>query len=317
MGILENTACILCKENTVETVQEIETEAISTLYKDRLGISIASEFHSHKTIQYVKCNSCNLHFFTPICNGSSAFYELLQEKQDFYYNSNRYEFFFAKNFIDPSHHVLEIGAGSGYFADLLATKNYTGLEYNDKAIENAAKRNVTLINQSIQDFAKTHQEEFDVVCNFQVLEHVPNPNEFINACLETLKKGGLLIIGIPSANSILTNNKNHVLNFPPHHITRWFNDTCYHFETIFNVEVVDIHNEPVPKKLHKNLLTNRLTERVLNLFYTKKHIFVNDTFAHKVEKIIRKLITKVGLVKRVKEGKYPFGESVILILRKK
>ena len=90
-----------------------------------------------------------------------------------------------------------------------------------------------------------------------------------------------------------------------------------HFETIFNVEVVDIHNEPVPKKLHKNLLTNRLTERVLNLFYTKKHIFVNDTFAHKVEKIIRKLITKVGLVKRVKEGKYPFGESVILILRKK
>lgn len=317
MGVLENTTCILCNKATLETVQQLKTKDISALYKNRLNVEISQEFKEHKTIDYVKCTSCNLHFFTPVCNGSADFYVLLQEKQDFYYNANRYEFFFAKKHIESSHKVLEIGAGSGYFASLLNTENYIGLEYNDKAIEDAAKRNITLINQSIEDFAKTNEEQFDVVCNFQVLEHVPNPNKFINASLATLKKGGLLIIGVPSANSILTNNKNHVLNFPPHHITRWYNDTCHNFANIFDVEVVEIHNEPIPEKLHKNLLTNKLTERFLNIFSSKKHILVNDKRAAKAESYMRKIITKLGSAKRVKKGSYTFGESVILVLRKK
>ena len=317
MGILADTTCILCKEQTLETIQELKTDSISALYQNRLQVDISDEFNDHKTIHYVRCTSCNLHFFTPVCNGSSAFYELLQEEQDFYYNSNRYEFYFAKKIIKNTDDVLEIGAGSGHFANLLDVNSYVGLEYNDKAVKDAATRNVKLINQSIQEFAKTNKEAFDVVCNFQVLEHVPNPNEFITASLECLKTDGLLIIGVPSANSILTNNKNHVLNFPPHHITRWYNDTCYNFETIFNVEVVEIHNEPVPERLHKNLLTNKLTERTLNAFSPKKHILVNDKRAMKVEKVVRKLISKFRLTKRVAEGNYQYGESVIMILRKK
>lgn len=317
MGLLEDTACILCTKKTLETVQQLKTKDISTLYKNRLDVEISEEFKDHATIEFVKCTSCNLHFFTPVCNGSANFYVLLQEKQGFYYNANRYEFFFAKKHIKATDKVLEIGAGSGYFASLLNVDNYVGLEYNDKAIEDAAKLNVTLINQSIQDFSKTHKAAFDIVCNFQVLEHVPNPNEFINASLASLKKGGLLIIGVPSANSILTNNKNHVLNFPPHHITRWYNDTCHNFANIFDVEIVEIHNEPVLEKLHKNLLTNKFTEKILNIFSPKKHILVSDKRAVKVESYVRKIITKLGLTKRVKKGNYIYGESVILVLRKK
>ncbi|WP_053002184.1 class I SAM-dependent methyltransferase [Kordia jejudonensis] len=317
MGILKNTACILCNKETVETVQQLKTDAIAALYKNRLGVAISDEFKENNTIDYVKCTSCNLHFFTPICNGSADFYELLQEKQGFYYNANRYEFFFAKNHIKNTDSVLEIGAGSGYFANLLNVSSYVGLEYNNKAIEDAATRNVTLINQSIEDFATTHPEEFDVVCNFQVLEHVPNPNAFINASLAALKKGGLLIIGVPAANSILTNNKNHVLNFPPHHITRWYNDTCHNFEQIFDVEVVEIHHEPVTEKLYKNLKTNTITERILNTFSPKKHILVNDTIASKVDTLVRKLVAKLGLHKNIAKKDLVYGESVILVLRKK
>ncbi|QHI35241.1 putative S-adenosylmethionine-dependent methyltransferase/MSMEI_2290 [Kordia antarctica] len=317
MGILENTACILCTKTTLETVQQLKTEDISTLYKNRLHVEISEEFKDNETINYVKCTSCNLHFFTPICNGSANFYELLQEKQGFYYNANRYEFFFAKKHIKATDKVLEIGAGSGYFASLLNAENYVGLEYNDKAIEDAATRNVTLINQSIQDFSKTHKTAFDIACNFQVLEHVPNPNEFINASLATLKKGGLLIIGVPSANSILTNNKNHVLNFPPHHITRWYNDTCHNFANIFDVEIVAIHNEPVTEKLYKNLVSNKITDRVLNLFNPKEHILVNDKRALKIDGFVRKIVSKLGLSKNIAKKDQIFGESVILVLRKK
>jgi 2-polyprenyl-3-methyl-5-hydroxy-6-metoxy-1,4-benzoquinol methylase len=317
MGVLENTTCVLCNKAALETVQQLKTEDISALYKNRLNVEISEEFKDHTTIDYVKCTSCNLHFFTPICNGSANFYVLLQEKQGFYYNANRYEFFFAKKNIKTTDKVLEIGAGSGYFASLLNAENYVGLEYNDKAIEDAATRNITLINQSIQDFAKTNQEQFDIVCNFQVLEHVPNPNEFINASLATLKKGGLLIIGVPSANSILTNNKNHVLNFPPHHITRWYNDTCHNFANIFDVEIVEIHNEPVTEKLYKNLVTNKITDRILNLFNPKKHILVNDKRALKIDGFVRKVVTKLGLSKNIAKKDQVFGESVILVLRKK
>jgi SAM-dependent methyltransferase len=36
-------------------------------------------------------------------------------------------------------------------------------------------------------------EEFDAVCMFQVLDHLPDPNEVLAACMEVLRPGGVLL----------------------------------------------------------------------------------------------------------------------------
>lgn len=308
--------CILCENrSSIKVLQKIKTSKINDLYIRSLGVDVLSEFKNSSEINYVKCINCNLHFFQPISNGSSEFYETLQKATDFYYKNNRYEFFYAKEFIKKSDKVLEIGAGNANFAELIDPQEYIGLEYNEEAIREARKKNITLINKSIEKYAEEKQNYYDVVCSFQVLEHVPNPKDFIEASLKTLKKGGLLIFGVPSAESILTNNLNHTLNFPPHHITRWYDNCLYKFKDIFDVQIVEIKHEPLVKRFFKNYLANSITNRIFRLYLKKKRVIYNDNIVVFMEKLTKKIISKLKLLSHIKlENR--IGESVIMILRK-
>jgi SAM-dependent methyltransferase len=310
-----NETCILCKSKGLKTLQTAKSSDINDLYVKDLNIDILDEFKGNEQIKYVKCTNCNLCFFTPICNGSSSFYESLQNSLDFYYKNNRYEFFFANDLIKNTDKVLEIGSGDASFAELISVKEYVGLEYNDEAVKTAKKKNINLINQSIEDFSKENKNYFDIVCSFQVLEHVPDPKVFIEASLKTIKKGGLLIFGIPSAESILTNNINHTLNLPPHHITRWFDECLYKLNEIFDVEIVEIKHEPLNKNHVKNYLANSITNKIHRFFSNKNKVIKNSKVVFFFDRLVKKIITKLKLTTYINK-KNKIGEAVIIVLKK-
>lgn len=94
--------------------------------------------------------------------------------------------------------ILEIGAGPGFFAATWMRK-YPECEY--VAIETDVSCHATLKDSGVSrietstNFVNSHL--FDLVVMSHVLEHVPNPIEFLTQATRSLRKGGVLFIEVP------------------------------------------------------------------------------------------------------------------------
>ncbi|MDD5407043.1 MAG: methyltransferase domain-containing protein [Sulfurovaceae bacterium] len=103
--------------------------------------------------------------------------------------------------IEKGAKILEVGSGLGYFTHALNKSGYEcdGLEYSDTAVSFANSffgNNYT--QGTIEEYAKTHAEEYDAVIATEVIEHVENPESFIGAFLHVLKPGGKILITTPN-----------------------------------------------------------------------------------------------------------------------
>jgi SAM-dependent methyltransferase len=193
----------------------------------------------------VRCATCDLRFFFPPCPGDDAFYEQLQ-KFDWYYQSDKPEYGFAQRYISEGERVLEVGCGKGAFRSWLpASANYTGLEFNDEAIRRAKAAGLHVLRQSIEDHAAQIDEKYDVICSFQVLEHVPDAQGFIKACVHALKPGGKLILAVPAEDSFLGLASNAPLNMPPHHALRWTDLALRNLVKREGLSLMELWHEPV------------------------------------------------------------------------
>jgi len=220
------------------------------------------------------------------------------------------EFLQAKKYINSGDHVLEVGSGKGAFVKHLPTKHYVGLDFSQKAKEMAEKEGILIENEMIQDYAEDHLEGFDVVVSFQVLEHVSDPNTFLNAQIKALKAGGKLIIAVPSEDSFLKYANNSVLNMPPHHVTRWCDSTFEFIAEKYGLNIVDIYHEKV-QEVHKKWYLNTL---IGSRFFSNKLISTSI-----FRKIIMKFISLIssGIVKGLKNEMLPNGHTVLVVFEKK
>lgn len=216
--------CPLSGSSRVETVHSIETAHLAHVYRATFGIDVAPFFGDHKTIRLMRSLESHLMFFDPIIVGSDKFYQHLS-KIDWYYQKDKFEFHFAKSLIDPASKIIEIGCGRGYFADVAQSPYYTGLEFNSAAVADARSRGLNIINETSQQHAERHHGDYDVACSFQVMEHVADAHEFINACVSLVRPGGQVILSVPAADSYMAYTFNDALNLPPHHVT-WWSDAC-------------------------------------------------------------------------------------------
>ncbi len=98
--------------------------------------------------------------------------------------------------VDPSRRVLEIGCGNGFFLDKLRAVGYAdvwGVEPGRQAVETAAAsvRDRILCDVFRPDlFPAGH---FDAVCCFQIFDHLPDPNAFLEGVRTVLRSGGVLV----------------------------------------------------------------------------------------------------------------------------
>lgn len=306
--------CQFCKCNNIKQLQKIKTKLLVELYKSELNIDVASEFGGNHFINTYRCKDCDLIFFSPIITGSEQFYEDLQHRVSGYYSNKRTEFIEALKFINKNDKVLEIGAGSAYFAEILDIVNYEGLEYNQEAIDIANRKGIKLKKESIEEFSQNNSEQFDVVCSFHVLEHVLNPYTFIESSLKTLKKGGLFICAVPCSDSFLISYHNHVLNIAPHHTTRWSLKTFKYLCEKFNLNIETLYVEKVVNSIDHFEIKSRTL--FFNCIFPYKKIILNESFLKLFHKFFKKLNRTLGLYKFENSGKY-HGKSMMLIAVKK
>jgi len=232
-------------KSNVKIVKRIPSEEIISLYKE-IGVDTKKYFED-KDIIICKCKDSLYRFYYPSkLSGDSSFYEDLQKERPTYY-SWRWEHEKALNEIKKDDFVLDIGCGSGYFLEKLLekTSNIKGLEYNDIAIKQCREKNIPVVKSDIQHFSEENVEAFDVICAFQVLEHIYDIQSFVDSCVRALKPNGKLIIGVPNNNPYLYKyDINHTLNLPPHHIGLWSKKTLARLPRFFSLKKDNLYIEP-------------------------------------------------------------------------
>lgn len=237
-------ACPLTGSQHIQVLEEVPTSLLVDCYHQNLGINVASEFRGVERLQLCRCLDSHVIFFYPAVTGSSKFYERLQNF-DWYYPAAKFEYQRAATWIKTGDRVLDIGCGAAQFANYIPDASYHGLEPHCVSGGHSIPMETKILSEKVSWHAITYSQTYDVVCAFQVLEHIGDPRTFLAAALACLKPDGLLILGVPSAESYITRIPNFVLNAPPHHITWWTNEALCHLADQFQLSILDLAHAPV------------------------------------------------------------------------
>ena len=303
----------LTKASNVSLVEIIRTDDLVKIYK-KFQFDIKEEFQGIQKIGLYHCHESDLFFFHPPICGSEKFYDHMQSF-DWYYLDDKNEYEYASKFIKESDAILEIGCGKGAFAKRILAKKYIGLEFSQKAITTATASGLTVFKQSIQIHEFNHSEEYDVVCAFQVLEHVSDINSFIKSSIRCLKPNGLLILSVPSFDSFSRYTTNFSLDMPPHHVTRWTDKALSSLARYFDIEFIEIIHEPL-QLAHRQMYVQAMLRRSLANSCEQKIKNIDFSWNNSIVSLMSKALGKILLQGLGDPIFSPRGISVLAVYRK-
>lgn len=99
--------------------------------------------------------------------------------------------------------VLDCGCGNGYGSFDLASlaRSVNGIDYANEAIQYAKshynKSNLEYSCMDSQDLAFP-SSLFDIICSFDVIEHVPSPSRYLREISRVLRPNGIAFISTPN-----------------------------------------------------------------------------------------------------------------------
>ncbi len=150
----------------------------------------------------VRCNTCGLVRSDPIA--MPAWLEHLYARSAFTYAGEtsdlrctygrhlaRLERFGARK-----GSLLEIGCGNGFFLGEALAQGYAGVrgvEPSEAAVNSAPPGLRERILRDVLRPGLFEPEQFNVICIFQALDHMPDPGGVLRECRRLLKPGGLLL----------------------------------------------------------------------------------------------------------------------------
>lgn len=203
------------------------------------GTAFQDEFDKNG-FTYVTCNDCG----TLFCNPRPSAKQL----DDFYSRADSGRFF-AESFFQPfaearrekiflprvrevaekfpqysQGRIGDIGAGYGIFLEELrkvwSEAELIAIEPSEDMIKICQEKQLCTIPQMFEDIVVKAEEQFDLLCSFELFEHLGNPEIFIRKCNSVLKRGGYLLVttlnGLGFDLQILWGNHKNVN--PPVHL---------------------------------------------------------------------------------------------------
>lgn len=280
--------CPLCRSNHNQEIGAVTFNELSSAYQRQLQMRVTLP-DGNELLRLWRCENCDLRFYDPMTTGDEGFYEALQ-RFDWYYLADKEEYGVAACYIGEHDDVLEIGSGQAAFAKKIRCASYLGLEFSSSAIRMAAEQGIQLVGETVQVHAVTHPEQYDVVCSFQVLEHVSDVRGFIEASLVCLKPGGKLIYSVPNEDGLPGAEINNVLNMPPHHVTRWTKICMQNLARGFGLAVLAMEEEKV-SDLHVDGLSRTLTQHAFRKFFGWEQRLLDTRYTRR---LVRMLVNRVA-----------------------
>jgi 2-polyprenyl-3-methyl-5-hydroxy-6-metoxy-1,4-benzoquinol methylase len=196
---LRTTRCAICgtERNATELYPaNFESEALNP------AVFSARRLPDRIHYRVVKCNACGLVRSDPIAD--PALLEQLYHQSTFTYDDEvadlkrTYGHYLARldAFGAQKGALLEIGCGNGFFLQQALAQGYRtvrGVEPSRAAVDQAAPEVRDAIVCGLMRAGLFSRAQFDVICLFQVFDHVPDPADLLEACLAALRPGGLVL----------------------------------------------------------------------------------------------------------------------------
>jgi len=208
--------CKLCKSDAFEKVIDFQKYpvTISNLF------STSDEALKGVTqISFLKCKYCN---HIQISDDlPQSFYDeyvmtVSHSKKMNDFQHEQAAFFISKfNLVEKK--ILEVGCGDGNFLEILVKMgcNAQGNEPSRPFRELALKRGVKVDSQFVNEDYKNGDAPFDAIVSREVMEHVPDPIDFLRNIRKFLKNEGVVLIEIPNGEKMLKESRYYDL-FPDH-----------------------------------------------------------------------------------------------------
>jgi SAM-dependent methyltransferase len=255
--------CLLCENKRVEIKEGINSQEFIRLWAT-LNVDVSGDVKTPIVYKY-HCNVCELSFFDPKNAGGDEFYSSLGKWEWYYRHTGKTEYDITQKYISDGTKILDVGSGRGELYKRISHKvDYTGLELSSKAVALAQEAGINVIKENLFDHSKKHEGEYDVVCLFQVLEHLSEVTEFIKSIKRCLKPGGLFIVAVPNNGGYLQYAYNNILNLPPHHTIQWNEHSLRYLGERFNFGVKDVICEELQdvhlKAHHQILITHKIAK---------------------------------------------------------
>jgi len=276
--------CPVCKKEKGEVLWEINSDKAAQHYllkeKDKIKydklVNHIETLWTGDKAEVVSCLNCGLCYSNPFVAGDAKFYTLAYERSN--YPTWKWEFqmtidslkFKAKEF-----KILEIGAGNGTFVKSIKDKytskeNIFCTEYSMYGLRELEKIGVNYLNDDVRNLE--FESKFDVICLFQVLEHLDGLDELFYKFDNLLGSNSDLFIAVPNYNFIEFIEKNNLLlDMPPNHVSRWTKKSFQIIATKFNLDLVSHKIEP------SNWFANI---KLISVYYFLKKGQIKGTFAN-------------------------------------
>lgn len=153
-----------------------------------------------------RCEDCHVCFRWPLPDPAllDAMYQQVEAAHWQYETVQRHDWNVAKAYIE-SHFtegaVLDVGCFDGAFLKSLDPRFHrVGIEINDAAAAVAEKQNVTIVGRDAAELAQL-EEQFEVVAAFDVVEHVPSPQQMFEQMVQRTTSGGAVILATGNADA--------------------------------------------------------------------------------------------------------------------
>ena len=200
------------------------------------------------TCGVVQCDQCGFCYSYPYVAGDKTFYGLAYTRLG--YPKWKWEFQITydvlRDNLPANAKLIEIGAGDGAFIkriakEILPKENIFCTEFSEYGRDQIEKFGVNCTFKDVRDLSGLELEGFaDVVCLFQVLEHMDRLDVLFEKLIFLLKPGGSIFIAVPNQNRIRFNELNGaLLDMPPNHIGRWNKESFKAIGKKHNLSIVD------------------------------------------------------------------------------
>lgn len=236
--------CPITGQPPKRLIQRMSRALLRDLWRLSHGASLGTLLDDTPFIELWE-SPTGLAYFHPAIVGDDQFYDALYGPKGFhtFLGSSaeaRCDFVAAGHYIRAGARVLDVGCGEGVFRRLIPQAEYVGIDSHASALSCAGG----ILAESLGAHLRLHGGMYDVVCAFQVIEHVADPLAFARSMVAALKPGGLLILACPLWPSPLTEIPNLAINAPPHHVSWWTESAFEALAAALDLTVVETRALP-------------------------------------------------------------------------
>ena len=244
-----------------------------------------------KNITISKCKNCGFQFMNPQYSNAylADFYSQYIDAKDFeeWNETSLYVHGFylslIEKYIKPGK-LIDIGCGNGHLMKAALNRGWSvhGYDIDDATTRKVMERlGVTIDSGNF--FAAKLGSDYDLITMHQVLEHLKNPNEYLEKVHSLIKSGGFLFVAVPNIKSLSSRIKSwqEKIGLRKRNVGKHY-DTSHHLSYFEPKTIVTLLKQHGFKVVYKrNCHSMRANKTKLRRFINKNltdHLFAKSAF---------------------------------------